>query len=188
MQSRTHPQFSEPNVPHSAGDARLRAKHRFQQAGFTLTEIALALGIFSFALVSMLGLLSVGMKNSRKANIQVSASNVMASIAADIQSSLKSKSGTNYSVASPRLGITAVVDASGNVTSVKPAYQVLDEACTVVGGSAGVNALVKTFGVTLTAAAPGTTALRVTISWPPNPLPGVNPEGTLDTLIPLPVP
>jgi uncharacterized protein (TIGR02598 family) len=161
-------------------------RHSRKEA-FTLTEVALAMGIFSFALVSMLGLLSVGLKNSRRANVQISASNLMSAIASDIRSSTYLvKSGT-YSYSSPRLKLTASVNARGVVSEVSPASTTLDES----GSPADLttpNPLLKLFTVNFAAASAGTTAIRVTVQWPPKISPATPSEGTLDALIPLPTP
>ena len=157
------------------------------QAGFTLTEVALAMGIFSFALVSMIGLLSVGLKNSRRANIQIAASNLMSAIASDIQSSSRIIKGGTYSYTSPRLLVTAAVDAKGTVSGVTPSSKVLDESASPIAPT-GPASLSKTFNVTFAAASAGTTAIRVTVQWPVSTVTTSAPEGSLDALIPLPTP
>jgi uncharacterized protein (TIGR02598 family) len=160
-----------------------------KQAAFTLTEVALAMGIFSFALVSMIGLLSVGLKNSRRANIQIAASNLMSAVASDIRSSTRLvKSGT-YSYTSPRLQLTASVDAKGTVSGIAPSNQILDESGSPVGLTSQ-NPLSKIFNVNFAAASVGTTAIRVTVQWPVSTTgtSTIAPEGSLDALIPLPTP
>jgi len=146
------------------------------------------MGIFSFALVSMIGLLSVGLKNSRRANIQISASNLMSAIAADIQASTYLVKGGTYAYTSPRLKLNASVDARGVVSAVNPASTILDES----GSPADLNAqnpLLKLFTVNFAAASAGTTAIRVTVQWPPKATSAMTPsEGSLDALIPLPTP
>lgn len=147
------------------------------------------MGIFSFALVSMIGLLSVGLKNSRRANIQIAASNLMSTIASDIQASSRLvKSGT-YSYTSPRLQVTALVDSKGNVSGVSPGNQILDESGSPIV-PATQNLLSKAFTVNFAAASAGTTAIRVTVLWPTSngAAPSRIPEGSLDALIPLPAP
>ncbi len=147
------------------------------------------MGIFSFALVSMIGLLSVGLKNSRRANIQIAASNLMSAIASDIQSSSRLIKGGTYSYTSPRLQLTAAVDAKGTVSGVNPSSKVLDESASPIGPTE-VNPLSKAFNVTFAAASAGTTAIRVTVQWPVSTVASstVPPEGSLDALIPLPTP
>lgn len=172
-----------------------RARHqRLLSAGFTLTEIALALAIFSFALVSMLGLLSVGMKNSRKANIQLAASNLLSGIASDVQSSVYVTSGSSTTATcaftSPRLDIKATVNTSTrtvkNVTISGGSSATLDESGTVLTQNS--ISLMKQFKATFIPAATGTPALCVTLEWPPNRPPASSPEGSLNAIIPLPLP
>lgn len=147
------------------------------------------MGIFSFALVSMIGLLSVGLKNSRRANIQVAASNLMSVIASDIQSSLCTAKSGSYEYKSPRLELTASVDSKGNVTGVLPGKIDLDEGGSKVVSTAQ-SSLSKAFNVSFAAASAGTTAIRVTVQWPASTAatPTSAPEGSLDALIPLPSP
>jgi uncharacterized protein (TIGR02598 family) len=179
-----------PNQLSNLAAAALTGKRRYnRESGFTLTEVAVAMGIFSFALVSMIGLLSVGLKNSRRANIQISASNLMSAIASDIQSSLWTVKGGTYSYTSPRLKLTASVDSKGTVSGVSPASSILDESGTAVTSNVP-NPLSKSFAVNFAAASAGTTAIRVTVKWPATSggASTVAPEGTLDALIPLPSP
>jgi uncharacterized protein (TIGR02598 family) len=157
--------------------------------GFTLTEVALAMGIFSFALVSMIGLLSVGLKNSRRANVQIAASNLMSAIASDIQSSSWLVKGGTYSYTSPRLKLAATLDSKGNVSGVNPGNRILDEGGSPVAGTTQAP-LAKAFNVIFAAASEGTAAIRVTVQWPASAAatPARAPEGSLDALIPLPTP
>jgi hypothetical protein len=147
------------------------------------------MGIFSFALVSMIGLLSVGLKNSRRANIQIAASNLMSAIASDIQSSTRIVKGGTYSYTSPRLQLSASVDTKGTVSGVAPASKILDESGSPTGLTTQ-NPLSKVFNVTFAAASAGTTAIRVTVQWPVSTgaTSTTAPEGSLDALIPLPTP
>lgn len=60
-------------------------------AGFSLVEVTLALGIASFALIAVIGLLPVGLKSVKNANEQAGAANVLNAIA----NSLRLASSTN---------------------------------------------------------------------------------------------
>jgi uncharacterized protein (TIGR02598 family) len=162
-------------------------KHR-GAGGFTLVEIALAMAIFSFALVSMLGLLSVGLKNSRKASIQIAAANVLSTIAADLQSSqISNVSNGEYTATSQKLKIKALVMANGATQITYPAPLIVDEACTPVNPSDS-QGLVKTFRVILSAAEPSVRAVRVQIQWPSTTPESAQPEGSLNSLVALPFP
>ena len=65
-------------------------------AGFSLVEVVLAIGIVSFALVAVVGLLPAGMKSLKNATEQAAAANVLNSIATAIRSA-ETTNGTNYS-------------------------------------------------------------------------------------------
>jgi uncharacterized protein (TIGR02598 family) len=192
----SHKSFPPPRILQEHGSAalgltpaRLKLSRRSVTAGFTLTEVALAMGIFSFALVSMIGLLSVGLKNSRRANVQIAASNLMSAIASDIQSSSWLVRGGTLSYTSPRLRLAATLDSKGNVSGVAPANTILDEGGSPVLGTTQVP-LTKAFNVIFSAASEGTAAIRVTLQWPASAAttPAKAPEGSLDALIPLPTP
>ena len=156
--------------------------------GFTLVEIALAMAIFSFALVSMLGLLSVGLKNSRKASIQIAAANILSTIAADIQGAqISNVSNGEYTATSQKLKIKAMVPAIGAAQITYPEPLVVDEACSPVT-PADNSGLVKTFRVTLSAAEPSVRAIRVQIRWPSTTPENAQPEGSLNSLVALPSP
>jgi len=53
---------------------------------FTLVEVVLALGIISFALLAVVGLLPVGLKSIKNANENAGAANVLQAIAASVRS------------------------------------------------------------------------------------------------------
>jgi uncharacterized protein (TIGR02598 family) len=162
------------------------------RAGFTLTEIALAMAIFSFALVSMLGLLSVGLRNSRKANVQVSASNLLSSIVADIQSAQRMPlpdSGIQFNCAKIPLQST-VTYKSVSEFKVLLNYTdplVLDEAASTAN-SALNQGLLKVFRVKFTPASSAVPAIRIRVSWPANLPDTAVPEGYLETIAALPIP
>ena len=61
-----------------------RLKHG--AGGFSLVEVVIAIGILSFALLAIVGLLPTGLKSVRNANEQAGAANVLESIAEAIRS------------------------------------------------------------------------------------------------------
>jgi uncharacterized protein (TIGR02598 family) len=159
-------------------------------SGFTLTEIALALAIFSFALVSMLGVLSVGLRNSRKANLQVSATNLLSSIVADIQSARKvSLSPTEVQYQCTKVPLQCVVrSTSPSAFEVNLSYTdplILDEGGTVNNTTVS-NGLLKVLRVRFFAAASSVPAVRIRVSWPANAPDNATPEGFLETIAALP--
>ena len=157
------------------------------ESGFTLAEIAVALGIFSFALVSMLGLLSVGMKNARRANVQTAATNLMAGIAADINASTKNVSGDTETYTSPKLNIVAKVKpgASIEVSSTTANPLILTESGAFMDET-NPSLIEKNYLVQLLPPSKGTRAVRVRMEWPGKRPPNTNPEGFIETIVPLP--
>jgi uncharacterized protein (TIGR02598 family) len=65
--------------------------HRMR--GFSLVELTLALGVAAFCLVAVFGLIPVGVQTNRNATSQTTATNINASISADLRGTLKT-SGT----------------------------------------------------------------------------------------------
>jgi Tfp pilus assembly protein PilV len=55
-------------------------------AGFSLVEVALALGVVVFCMVTIMGLLAVGVNTSHSSSTQTTAANTLNAIAADIES------------------------------------------------------------------------------------------------------
>ena len=86
-----------PDAPRIKQRAKFRASsfslQPFLSFAFSLVEVTLALGIVSFALVAVLGLLPVGLKSVKNANEQAGAANVLNAIAG----SLRTASSTNAS-------------------------------------------------------------------------------------------
>lgn len=181
---------TDPGTAVSLGTAggRLSRRRRVKESGFTLAEIAVALGIFSFALVSMMGMLSVGLKNSRRATVQTAASNLLAGIVADIHASKNLSLGDNkYSYTSPKLHITANLDKKTNTVSETQTTAIsLNESCTIVTPSTP-EMIQKVYSVQFFPGAEGIAAIRVRVEWPANRQPSTKPEGFLEALVPLPL-
>lgn len=70
-------------------------KIQVQISGFSLIEVVLAIGIVSFALLAVVGLLPVGMKSTQNAREQAAAANVLNSIASALRSA--EKNGNSFS-------------------------------------------------------------------------------------------
>ena len=70
--------------------------HPLFSPAFSLVEVTLALGIVSFALVAVLGLLPVGLKSVKNANEQAGAANVLNAIAGTLRTA-SSTNGVNFS-------------------------------------------------------------------------------------------
>ena len=90
----------------------IRLTNRF--VGFSLVEVTLAIGIVSFALLAVVGLLPVGLKSVKNANEQAGAANVLNVIAG----SLRSASSTNRANFSSQFaGQTVAFAIAGSTTS-----------------------------------------------------------------------
>jgi hypothetical protein len=150
------------------------------------------MAIFSFAIVSMLGMLTVGVRNSRKANLQVSASNLLSTITADIQAAKRTESESGaLSFECRKIPFKAnVIYRTASDFVVETAYidpLVLDEAGSISNNPIN-NGLLKVFRVKFTPASSSIPALRIRVSWPVNLPDTVAPEGYLETLVALPIP
>jgi uncharacterized protein (TIGR02598 family) len=72
-------------------------KKRFT-SGFSLVELTLALGVASFCLITVFALLPIGVLTNRNATSQTAANGIIASVIADMRSTISSTS--------PQYGIT----------------------------------------------------------------------------------
>src|SRR6266480_660531 len=54
-------------------------------AGFSMVEVVLALGVASFCLIAVFGLLPVGVQTNRNATSQTAATGILASVTADLR-------------------------------------------------------------------------------------------------------
>lgn len=70
----------------------------FIAAGFSLVEVTLALGVAAFCLIAVFGLMPVGVQTNRNATSQTAATNIIASVIADMRATTSSTS--------PQYGIT----------------------------------------------------------------------------------
>lgn len=137
-------------------------------------------------------MLSVGLRNSRKANVQVSASNLLASIVADIQAAQRvplPENGHIFKCSKTPLQSTVtfktVKDFVVSLDYTDPL--ILDEAGSL-STSALSQGLLKVFRVKFTAAASSVPAIRIRVSWPANLPDTAAPEGYLETIAALPIP
>lgn len=78
------------------------------RAGFSLVEVTMAIGLMSFCLVAMLGILPVGLSQERKSTDQLLALQALGAVTADFQNA--SLAGTNSK--SPQYGIS--ISSSGS--------------------------------------------------------------------------
>src|SRR6516225_7614002 len=81
------------------------------EAGFSLVEVTLALGIAAFCLIALFGLLPVGVQTNRNATSQTAATNILADVVADIRATARATASATpsqlYGIAIPAAGATA---------------------------------------------------------------------------------
>ena len=89
-------------------------KIRVRISGFSLIEVVLAIGIVSFALLAVVGLLPVGMKSSQNAKEQAAAAYVLNSIANALRCA--EKNGSSFS--SKFAGLDIVYSTNGGNSTI----------------------------------------------------------------------
>lgn len=120
-------------------------------AAFSMVEIVVALGVASFTMVSILGMLPIGLSNSRSSTAQTGAMNLITAIAADL------KATGAGATATPRFAIAT--NATGGQT-----YYFNEEGTvsTALAPDSRYKASVQAVWTPST----HETVQRVTISWP----------------------
>lgn len=128
--------------------------------GFSLVEVVLALGIVSFCLVSIFGLLPVGLRSVKNSTEQAGAGNVLTLIASSIRNATTNSSGfysiTNYA--------RPVTWSTGDPTTIEMlAFSNLGLNGNVENGAGRFNARVVITPPT-SRGAPGTA--EISVAWP----------------------
>ena len=125
-------------------------KSRNSLAAFSLVEVVVALGVAAFTMVPMLGMLPIGLSNSRSSTAQTGAINLITAIAADL------KATGSGSTTSPRFALAT--NATGGQT-----YYFNEEG--VVSTALQLDSRYKA-SVQAVLTSTYETVQRVTISWP----------------------
>jgi type II secretory pathway pseudopilin PulG len=89
----------------------IQKRHRNQSGGFSLVEVAIAVGVAAFCLVAMLGLLPTGMKSVKAAVDQTAATAFLGAVVNDV------RNASSQSALSPMLGIAMPSSAGGSTGS-----------------------------------------------------------------------
>lgn len=105
--------------------------------GFSLVEVALALGICSFCMIGLLGLLPVGLQNFQKADNQSVMANLATSVAQDIGSTSVGTSPTK----SPYFSL--IVPPSGGSSDTVPQTVFVNASGAPTSGPADVNSIYR---------------------------------------------
>jgi len=88
---------------------------------FSLVEVTLALGIAAFCLIAIFGLMPVGVQTNRNATSQTAATNILASVMADLRATpLTTPLGR--ATTSPQYQIPIPQNPVGSATSVPPLF------------------------------------------------------------------
>jgi uncharacterized protein (TIGR02598 family) len=143
--------------------------HPYRHLAFSLVEVVLALGIASISMVSILGLLPVGLNSSRSSTAQTGAMNLITAIAADIRATSSTAS------VSPRYSIS-----TGNTASQTFYFDEQDNITTGLQTSSRYKAAVQAVWQPST----NETLHRVTVSWPAQ-APASAPGSSVDVMVSL---
>ncbi len=149
--------------------------------GFSLVEVTLALGVVVFCLVSVFGLLAVGVSSTTASIDQTAATNVLTAIASDLESTSNPSPRNSTSQTSPLYQI--VIPPAGTATSTTPATSYIGEDGQLAASASGARYQLNvwTTGSTTTQQE---TLVRLVISWPPQAA-YANAQGYVETVIAL---
>lgn len=115
--------------------------------GFTLVEVTLALGLVSFSLVGLMGMLPVGLSNFREAMEIQTQTRIAQQIAAELQlTPFQTISDGTFETGFPRF----YDDEGAAVSAVESVYTVTTAtpgSLELPGGQANPNTLLLTFGI-----------------------------------------
>jgi len=146
----------------------MKRKNR-SSAAFSLVEVVVALGVVVFCLLTVLGLLAVGITTTHDSTAQTSATNILNAVAADVESTPNLTA--SYPPSSARGGIAETsaiygitVPAKGTASTPTPRTIYIGEDSQVTSATSALYQLnVWTTGATATQQE---TLVRLLISWP----------------------
>ncbi|SDT88771.1 Verru_Chthon cassette protein B [Verrucomicrobium sp. GAS474] len=131
------------------------------RAGFSLVEVALALGICSFALIALLSLFTIGLHDSKESGEKIEAANLASLI---LSARRASPSGTNGTMSTLAIPASALARSYGDAYAGADKYVSADGTLTTpakaafrIRCSAGTNAVTGT----------GVSMVYLLLSWPP---------------------
>lgn len=130
------------------------------ESGFSLVEVTLALGIVTMAILSTLGLLTVGLQLNRDSVARTEAASVAREVVTDLQML------TDWDSPSPRLGITP--NSAGTTPST---FYVTPDGSLLSAASASdqqKTTAAYRVDVAFASASGSPRAVHVVLSWPPN--------------------
>src|SRR2546423_1776372 len=74
------------------------SERRSERAGFSLVEVALALGIAGFCLIALMGLLPMGIKTNQTSFSQTAAATILSDVVADMRAAGKNATSAQYQI------------------------------------------------------------------------------------------
>jgi Tfp pilus assembly protein PilV len=137
-------------------------------SGFSLVEVTLALGVVVFCLLTVMGLLALGINSTQTSAVQTSATNILTAIASDLQATpniTPATASAKGSVAeiSPIYGIT--LPAAGTATPTAPTTIYIGEDGQVAGSASAALYRLSVW-TTVAATSRQETLVRLLITWP----------------------
>jgi uncharacterized protein (TIGR02598 family) len=142
-------------------------------SGFSLVEVALAMGVAAFCLVSLLGMLTVGLTSSQVSSNETRATHLMSQVADDLQVAQVLNNGAAPTKTSPFYGFTLPANGSSSTMTSSPQtlYLTADGTATSqINSTMGPGAV---FRVTVGFSAPAATnavsqgsSARIQVTWP----------------------
>ena len=140
--------------------------------GFSLIEVVIAIGLCSFCMIAMLGLLPVGVKSVQTTTMQTSAASILKSISMDLRSTM---TGSNVS---PGLAIPLPTWNTPNASTQTNLY--FDEGGGTYPSASSMNAK-YTAVLTLSNASVFVTMAQIRIYWPAGAA-ATNAQGWIETV------
>jgi Tfp pilus assembly protein PilV len=149
-------------------------------SGFSLVEVTLALGVVVFCLVTILGLLAIGINSTQVSTVQTSATNILTAVVADLQST-PNPVPKGSAQASLVYGISLPAVGAGASTTPTTIYIGEDGKPSATASGALYRLSVWTTPPTTTKQE---TLVRLLITWPV-PAAYTNPQGYIESVVAL---
>jgi uncharacterized protein (TIGR02598 family) len=86
-------------------------------SGFSLVEVTLALGVAAFCLIAVFGLMPVGVQTNRNATSQTAATNIIATVIADLRATPSTNSTSSQFGITFGTNATLYFDSTGQFTT-----------------------------------------------------------------------
>lgn len=155
-------------------------KQARRQSAFTLIEVTISLGVTAFCLLSILGLLPVGLNSNQATIEQTAGANILTSVAADLRAT---PNPAPRGSAQTSLVFTIPIPAAGSALSTTPTTRYIGE-----DGLPATDQKTARYQLNVWTTAPtsgkAATSARVLVTWPAQALYSTA-AGSMETLIAL---